>query len=143
MRYSILLFCILFTAIDCKSENDTISVALIGYGKKGEKIKLYNQDRELLYIRSKGNFKYLVKVISEKELKYGDPLSISVFFKPRFGLFYKKMKLGVYFDDRKRYLVFTRDRERKNKYAIRFSWEDEIPYVLHLKGTNIGNKDPH
>lgn len=126
---TVLLLIILSTGVVLSQ--DSVRVFVVGGGIKGEKFKYRYENKELLKFRVKGNFKYEFEVPIKKGMKYGSSIPIFIYRKGFFGLFYRRVGEGLYYDDNYKYLIIIRDERLKNRVPLEFKWSNEIPLMHH------------
>ena len=113
-------------------EKDSLKVYFIGHDPVGEKFEVQYGNSIKLKFKSNGGYKHSFYIPLRKGKKYGDPMNIHILRKGPFSLFYRDTQFNPHFQEGFRYLVIIRDNTIKNRFAVRYEWRNEEPYVHHL-----------
>ena len=122
----ILFFLILLCSFEAFAQRDSITVYFLGYNKKRESYRVYNDDRLVLDVKTSDSFMYSFKIPRDPSLK-SDMVgfrSIKVYKRKLLG--YRVIgPVTVY--QNKKYFVIRRSPLLRRKFSIEFFWTDDEP----------------
>jgi len=110
-----------------RNSDDSLTVFFVGT-KKGERYRVYFQNKLVIEFRSSSSYKHSVTVprlgIWEKG---GQVIELVIFRRGRFGFSYRQVTSSYKYQGGKRYLILTREDYMKNFFPFAERWSDEQP----------------